>query len=442
MQRSVKTKIKKHLGFHALRQAMSEHCKAIEDPRQSGKCNYSQHDILMSAFACMYFQDPSLLHFQQRLEKKHHRHNLQSLFGVSDIPQDSQMRDVLDSINSDALAPVFSDFFERLRRHKHLDDYALLPEMYLCSIDGTQYHSSSKVHCSQCLHRTHKNGDVTYSHSVLQGAIMHPDKKQVIPVMPEAIHNTDGSKKQDCEYKAAKRFIERLKQTHPRLGLLLCGDGLFSRQPMIETVLANKMHFLFVAKPDDHKYLMEWLAAYRELPHYEYRDEQGRRHLYRWQNQVPLHGGEKAPLVNYLDYQMENKQGKVTFRNSWVTDISVTEQNIQTLVKGGRCRWKIENECFNTLKNQGYYIEHNYGHGKQYLSYSMYLLTLLAFYFHQIFELTDATYQACRKSYGSKTHLWENFRVTIRMLLVDSWEHLMDLLLNEDDYEVTAVKKS
>ena len=271
---------------------------------------------------------------------------------------------------------------------------------------------------------------------------MHPDKKQVIPVMPEAIHNTDGSKKQDCEYKAAKRFIERLKQTHPRLGLLLCGDGLFSRQPMIETVLANKMHFLFVAKPDDHKYLMEWLAAYRELPHYEYRDEQGRRHLYRWQNQVPLHGGEKAPLVNYLDYQMENKQGKVTFRNSWVTDISVTEQNIQTLVKGGRCRWKIENECFNTLKNQGYYIEHNYGHGKQYLSYNMYLLTLLAFYFHQIFELTDATYQACRKSYGSKTHLWENFRVTIRMLLVDSWEHLMDLLLNEDDYEVTAVKKS
>jgi hypothetical protein len=442
VQRSVKTKIKKHLGFHALRQAMSEHCKAIEDPRQSGKCNYSQHDILMSAFACMYFQDPSLLHFQQRLEKKHHRHNLQSLFGVSDIPQDSQMRDVLDSINSDALAPVFSDFFERLRRHKHLDDYALLPGMYLCSIDGTQYHSSSKVHCSQCLHRTHKNGDVTYSHSVLQGAIMHPDKKQVIPVMPEAIHNTDGSKKQDCEYKAAKRFIERLKQTHPRLGLLLCGDGLFSRQPMIETVLANKMHFLFVAKPDDHKYLMEWLAAYRELPHYEYRDEQGRRHLYRWQNQVPLHGGEKAPLVNYLDYQMENKQGKVTFRNSWVTDISVTEQNIQTLVKGGRCRWKIENECFNTLKNQGYYIEHNYGHGKQYLSYSMYLLTLLAFYFHQIFELTDATYQACRKSYGSKTHLWENFRVTIRMLLVDSWEHLMDLLLNEDDYEVTAVKKS
>jgi hypothetical protein len=338
LKHPVKPKVKKHLGFHALRLAMSGHCQAIEDPRQVGKCSYSQHDIMMSAFACMYFQDPSLLHFQQRLEKKYHRHNLQSLFGVSHTPQESQ--------------------------------------------------------------------------------------------------------KQDCEYTAAKRFIERLKHAHPRLRLLLCGDWLFSRQPMIETVLANSMHCLFVAKPYDHTYLMEWLAAYDELPHYEYRDNQGRRHLYCWQNQVPLHGGGKAPLVNYLEYQMENKQGKVTYRNSWVTDISVSEQNIHTLVRGGRCRWKIENECFNTLKSQGYHIEHNYGHGKQYLSYNMYLLTLLAFYFNQIFELTDDIYQACRKSYGSKAHLWENFRVTIRIQVVDSREHLMDLLLNDDDYEVTAVKKS
>lgn len=111
------------------------------------------------------------------------------------------------------------------------------------------------------------------------------------------------------------------------------------------------------------------------------------------------------------------------------------------MAKAGRCRWKIENECFNNLKNQGYEIEHNYGHGNENLSYNMYLLTLLAFYFHQIFELTDGVYQACREAYGSKRHLWENFRSTIRMLVVEDWEQLMDLLLNEDNYEVTAVKR-
>ncbi len=61
---------------------------------------------------------------------------------------------------------------------------------------------------------------------------------------------------------------------------------------------------------------------------------------------------------------------------------------------------------------------------------------------HQIFELTDGVYQACRVSFGSKSHLWENFRATIRMLVVDDWAHLMDLLLNPDNYEVTATKNS
>ncbi len=69
----------------------------------------------------------------------------------------------------------------------------------MCTIDGTQYHSSTSVHCDGCLTKEHKSGELTYSHGVLQGAIMHPDKKQVIPVMPEAIKNKDGTKKQDCE---------------------------------------------------------------------------------------------------------------------------------------------------------------------------------------------------------------------------------------------------
>ncbi|MCU7940831.1 MAG: hypothetical protein KZQ68_16240 [gamma proteobacterium symbiont of Bathyaustriella thionipta] len=108
-----------------------------------------------------------------------------------------------------------------------------------------------------------------------------------------------------------------------------------------------------------------------------------------WKNAVPLHGEPDAIEVNFFEYTKSNANGKIIYRNSWVTDMKLSAQNIMQMALAGRCRWKIENECFNTLKNQGYYIEHNYGHGKQYLSYNMYLLTLLAFYFHQIFELTD-----------------------------------------------------
>ena len=433
-------KAKKHLNFNALRKSLSKCFSAVTDKRQQKKCVFSQHDVLMSAFACMYFQDPSLLHFQKRLEQKHQSNNLKTIFDVSNIPSDSQLRDVLDNVPSEELTSVFKDYFERLRRHKHLDAYAILPNVLMCTIDGTQYHRSKTVHCDCCLTKEHKEGETTYSHGVLQGAIMHPDQKQVLPVMPEAIKNTDGTKKQDCESNAAKRFIRNLHEAHPRQKFMICGDGLMSHQPMIETTIDEDMHYLFVAKPGDHTYLTEWLNAYQSLPTTESIDDKGRTHIYTWQNNVPLHGGEKAIQVNWFQYQLKNEHGKITYTNSWVTDIEITTNNVEQMSEAGRCRWKIENECFNTLKNQGYHLKHNYGHGKKNLSYNMYLLTLLAFYFHQIFELTDGVYQACRTSFGSKAHLWENLRSTIRILVVDDWAHLMDLLLNPDHYEVTATK--
>lgn len=389
----------------------------------------------------MYFQDPSLAQFQQRLEQARGTSNLHTLFGVESIPEDTQLRAILDNIPSEVFSPIFKDYFGRLRRHHHLKDYEVESGLLMCVIDGTQYHSSKKVHCTSCLTRQHSSGEISYSHSVLQGAIMHPSKKQVLPVMPQAIQNSDGEKKQDCESKAAKRFVMRLRQAHPRQAFLIGGDGLMSHQPMIETVLEQGMHYLFVAKPGDHRYLFEWIADFARIPSLTIQDNKGRTHQYRWQNQVPLNGQGNAIDVNFIEYRLFNEQGKPTYRNSWVTDLRVKESNVVKLAQAGRCRWKIENECFNTLKNQGYHIEHNYGHGKQHLSLNMYLLTLLAFYFHQIFELTDGQYQACRKAFGSKRNLWEHFRTAIRLMLFPSWEVLADVMLNTDDYQ-TSFQKS
>jgi len=114
---------------------------------------------------------------------------------------------------------------------------------------------------------------ITYSHSILQGAIMHPDKKQVIPLMPEAIQNSDGQKKQDCESNAAKRFVAKLKATHPRQRFLIVGDGLMSHQPMIEDVISQGMGYLFVAKPGDHSWFYDWLDSYPQLPSLEEKDD-------------------------------------------------------------------------------------------------------------------------------------------------------------------------
>ncbi|MBT7080531.1 MAG: transposase [Chloroflexi bacterium] len=431
---------KKHLSFTALRTAFSKHLLSLSDMRQESKCQHSLHDAVMSAFACMYFQDPSLAEFQRRMEEEQQLNNMRTLFNVTRIPRDSQLRGIIDAVPSEQLGPIFAHIYEQLRRHKHLESYKLFSKYLLCAIDGTQYHSSKQIHCSHCLHKHHSNGDITYSHGILQGAIMHPDKKQVIPLMPEAIQNSDGQKKQDCESNAAKRFVAQLKDTHPRQLFLIVGDGLMSHQPMIENVIAQGMDYLFVAKPGDHRRLYDWLDSYPQLPSLEEKDDQGRTHCYRWKNQVPLNGNPNALEVNWLEYRLINAEGKETYRNSWVTSLDVNTDTIIDLVRAGRCRWKIENECFNTLKNQGYHIEHNYGHGQQHLSLNMYLLTLLAFLFHQVSELTDGLYQACRKKAVSKRYLWERLRGIINLLVVPTWETLLDMYLNPDDYAITAEK--
>lgn len=434
---------KKHLSFGSLREGLSSLFNSISDTRESVKTNYSIHDAMMSGFACMYFQDPSLVQFQERLKETENKTNLHTLFDVKDIPKDSQLRDIIDSVKSDLFRPIFKNYFSRLQRGKHLLKYQLFDGLYICSIDGTQYFHSNKIHCSSCLTTNHRNGKISYSHKLLQAAIMHPDVRQVIPLMPEEIKNTDGTIKQDCEINAAKRLIPKIKEDHSQLGLIIVGDDLFSRQPFISDVLKNGYHYIFTAKQDSHKYLMDWIDAYdkEDLNILRKVDEKNRIHEYVWVNNVPLNGNTNPIEVNFFHYKIisKDKSGKekVTFKSSWVTDLEISKNNIETLVRGARCRWKIENECFNTLKNQGYHIEHNYGHGQNNLCYNFFLLTLLAFFFHQIFELTDKLYQDCRKKFRSKRNLWENLRVRITIYVYDTWEHLLDFSLNPRKYQTT-----
>lgn len=423
--------IKKHLGFAALRKIISERLREIEDGRQQGKVYYPLHDCAMSAFAMMFFQDPSVLEFQRRMQESINSNNLKTMFNVASIPKDSQLRDVLDQCPLDPLDKVFADFFYHLQRSKQLEAYQFINGMYLMPVDGSQYFCSEKISCPSCLTTTSKKGLVRYHHSILQAVIVHPDNKQVIPLAPEAIQNTDGTEKQDCEINAGKRLIKKIRTTHPKLKIIVGGDDLFSNQPFIDELKAAGMSFILVAKPSSHKILFEWFTELKQLDgasRLQFTDFKGRQHLYEWVNEIPLNGTKDADQVNFFHYQLIDKRN-ITYRNSWVTDIVIDENNVTQLVKGGRARWKVENEGFNTLKNQGYHIEHNFGHGQKNLSMIFFLLNLLAFFVHQIFELTDLHYQKCRAKFSARKEFWNQLRCTIRILLFKSWEQLLAFII-------------
>ena len=407
----------------------------IDDRRQSAKVDYSLHDCLMSGLAMMFFQDPSVLTFQQRLQDGIHKNNLTTLFDVSDIPKDTQMRQVLDAIPASELNGIFADFLHRLQRGKQLVNYQFYDGSYLISIDGSEYFSSEKIRCPHCL-VTESKGKQRYHHQILQSVIVHPDMRQVLPLAPEPISNRDGSKKQDCERNAGKRLVRHIRATHPKLKITVTADGLYSNQPFIDELKTANMSFILVAKPTDHKVLFEWVNELIQLGaggSLQFGDEKGRRHRYQWVNQVPLNGTKDADLVNFFQYQLVAATGKVTYKNSWVTDIEVDENNVVNLVKGGRARWKIENETFNTLKNQGYHIEHNFGHGQQHLSMIFFVLNLLAFYIHQILELTDRLYHTLRYTkFTSRKEYWNQLRCTICILIFTRWESLLNFILDPE----------
>ena len=423
--------IKKHLGFAGLLKTMAGRIKQINDTRQQVKVDYSLHDCVMSAFAMMYLQDPSILAFQSRIQDRIQRNNLNTIFGVCNIPKDNQLRNVLDGLPIESLSPIFADFLGDLQRGKHLTQYQLLGGKYLIPIDGSEYFSSEKIHCPHCLHKKPKKGNTRYYHQILQATIVHPDRRHVLPLAPEPIQNTDGTNKQDCEINAAKRLIAKIRTTHPKLPIIIGGDGLYSKQPFIDELKTANMSYILVAKPSDHKILFEWVQDMFGLKaghQMVFIDKKGRKHQYRWVNDIPLNGSKDADQVNFFDYRII-KNEKTTYRNSWVTDITIDENNIVDLVKAGRARWKIENETFNTLKNQGYHLEHNFGHGRQNLSMIFFMINLLAFYIHQILDLTDLLYQKVRYTkFTSRKEFWNQLRCTIRILIFPHWQSLMQFI--------------
>lgn len=375
-----------------------------------------------------FLQDPSLLEFQRRFQDQVQRNNLSTVFGVEQIPSDSRLREIVDGQPWGPLRQVFQEYMSRAQRSKVLERFQYLGGRYLLTLDGSEYFHSEAVECPGCLHRKRSGGSVESYHQILQPAMVHPGLPQVLPLGPEFIRRQDGASKQDCETNAAKRAIRRIREEHRQLSMIVVADSLYSTTPMVREIVQLRYSYLLVAKPEDHKSLFEDIEGLRrggKLDRLEIPGSKGQRYLYEWVGGVPLGADPGSPVVNFVQLQIHNAEGKRTYRCSWVTDIELTKQNVQEVVRGARARWKIENETFNTLKNHGYHLEHNFGHGERYLSEAFFLLNLLAFCFHQFHELVDELYQKARAGFSARREYWNAIRAAFRLLLFDSWDQVL-----------------
>jgi hypothetical protein len=427
---------RKHLSADALHALIAARFGRIPDGRQD-KSTISLVDALLSAFAMFSLKDPSLLAFDARRNDE----NMKRLYGIGQIPSDTQMRAILDQVDPLTLRPVFNDVFRELQRGKVLEQFVFHEESYLLCLDGTGYFSSGKIHCSCCQEKVDsKTGETTYSHQMLGAALVHPDRKEVIPLAPEPIVKQDGKTKNDCERNAACRLLGHIRREHPHLKLIVVEDGLASNAPHIRELQRLGMHFILGAKPGDHEFLYgQLIGAF----------DDDRVTTLAWKaggtaceiafvNGLPLNQSNQDLLVNVLQYLEYGPDGEPRKVFTWVTDLRITRRNAKHLVRGGRARWKIENETFNTLKNQGYHFEHNYGHGKKNLSVVFAMLMMLAFLVNQVEQMCCPLFRAVWKKFRTKRALWDNIRSHYRHFTFCSMRHLYEVMLYDLAKELPA----
>lgn len=425
------------LSFDHLQAILRQHVAGLPDFRKpSPNTRYQIPNVVLGAFGIFFTQSPSFLEYQRRLQHTKGHNNAQTLFDVKQIPCDNQVRTLLDPITPSYLEPVFVEVFEGLEQHRMLTHFRVLGDQLLVALDGTNYFSSQAIHCQNCLRRQLSNGQTLYYHAAITPVIVCPGHAQVLALPPEYIMPQDGHDKQDCERAAGKRWLGKHAEQVASHGVTILGDDLYSNQPFCELVVQHGCHFIFTCKPDSHAKLYERLAFWQAtdaLAAHEGRHFNGRFTevtLVHYINDVRLRSDDDALLVNWFDITVVNATtGEQLYHNSCITNHRLTADNVLAVAQSGRGRWKIENENNNVLKTKGYHLEHNFGHGKQYLSAFMLSLNLLAFLFHTVLEWSDAKYALLRQVLARRQTFFNDIQALTRYMVFDHWEHLMDFMI-------------
>jgi len=300
------------------------------------------------------------------------------------------------------------------------------------ALDGTGYVSSTTIHGASCLHKVHRHGSVTSAQQMLGAALIHPDVRAVMPLRPAPIVKHDGADHNDCERHAAQRLVAKLRQEHPHLQGLVTEDRLRSNAPHIATLHADDLHDILGVKDGDHALLCPQVQAAEHTGRVTYDERHDRaaglRPRGRLVHDVPLHEANAEVRVHFIAYWESGEDQVQPF--SWVTDLRVRKRNVLRLRRGGRARWKIAHETFNTLKHPGYHFEHHDGHGTQPLAVVFALLMMLACLVDQTPQRGCAWFQAVWSTLGSKRWLWERMRALFYAEALESMRHLLEALLD------------
>lgn len=328
------------------------------------------------------------------------------------------------------LPQLRTQMVRRLCRMRVLDPARLLGHLVLL-IDGTGLLCWHRRHCDHCLVQQHEHTTL-YLHNVLEAKILGP-AGVVVSVASEFIDNTDtittpgqgaAAVKQDCELKAFRRLAPKIKQSFPQTHFVLCGDNLFACGRVLAACQTNDWSYVLTFKEGrmpavwaDFQSLLPLCprnVLLQQLPN-------GTRQEFRWVRDLSYTDDEDRTWQFHALQCRETAADGTTTWWAWLTDLPVSSSNVVAIAqKGGRQRWKIENEGFNRQKNSGLNLGHVYSTDLvKWQAY--YCLLQIAFILTQLLERGNLLRQlvaelgaSVRAVYGSLSNLAQQLREALK----------------------------
>lgn len=389
----------------------------LSDKRQKGKVTYSMKAICVTRLFALLCGITTMNSLTNKFNNDYAISNLSKIIEeeLSDLPHYDTINDVFDDLDISELRKIQKYIVYTLIRSKMFDKFRYNGKFQIL-IDGTGLVSFNYKHCDHCIVKKHSDGSTSYEHHVLEAKLVFGSF--VLSIDSEFIENPNPSvinlKKQDCEMNAFKRMAIRLKKNFPKLKFIITGDALYASGPFIKICLDNNWNYIFRLKSDKLQTVN--------------RDFEGI---------ISLETG--SSLINYFlvkDYQYNKYSFNIIryIENSkvftYITDLSVDDSNIKSVIDLGRKRWKIENQGFNIQKNILFNINHmcslNYNAMKAH-----YLFVQFAHTIRQLFDLGSSlttSFQTKLKEI-SFAILNELISISVNLIISNNFQLRFDILI-------------
>jgi len=402
--------------------------KNCTDIRKQNLITYRRESVIWSALVMLITRQGSRKTITDRMRDEIVVKNLRALsrdIHLKSIPHGDTVEYLLCRLKESELEKINTRMIQSLVSGRVLERDRLLGQYYMIAIDGVHVHTFDYEHCPHCLRRKDDHGNQRWMHQKLQASLV-TETGLCLPVVSEWIENEKDYQKQDCEINALKRLVRRLRKYFPRLPVCLLLDGLYAKQPVFDLLKELNLQWIVVFKEGSMSYIYPWVMdvkrqsagdnVIRVSDEIEIGQRRRRTHEQRIKRSKPRHDSrvrtqesvitfkagiqfsEDRSLFNVMTCK-EEIDGKKICDYVWLVSdgLKLCEENVERLVKAGRCRWNIENQGFNTLKNGGYHFKHLYSHDEVSLKVWHALINIA----HLISQLIERGSLITKLSFGS-----------------------------------------